>query len=260
MFNFSKSAEEGTAYLAMSGAEEWSDWQIKISENYEDPLEFAKHALFMFEDLTYIVERVGFAVDLHTGLRKEIKSILEDVRLCFPVLYHSSARLGMSAFPIGTSKTDTITRRVDFLYESRLRRRRKGLEYERMRLQSPGWPESAHYQGAGVYAIFDHLVTKASKAYEPQDLRHFRVLYGIDVTIDTCERAGMFGSTGMLKEDSFGKLPKSSIEAMESITDDELKEHYANQIDSPVKDYIEKLSGIEVVAFIQSLIAENHKA
>jgi hypothetical protein len=251
MLEFFKSEELGSCYIAIAGAEDWGDWQIKIAENYEDPLDYCRHALFIFEDLTYIIERAGFAVDIHTGLKKEMKAILEHVRVCLPVLYYSAARLVKSPFPISQVRTDTVSLPIDLLHESKLYRKRGSLQCQRTRFQSPGWPESSRYQAAAVFAVFDHMVMKVAKAYHARDPRHLRILCGVDTTVSIAEKAGMFGAIGRLEESSFGKLPRSAIEEMDSLTDTQLEQRYAEQIKPELENVVRGMSSEEVWSLIQ---------
>lgn len=255
MFNFLKPQELGNCYIAIAGAKEWRDWRIKIAENYEDPLGFCRHALFIFEDLTYIVERGLFAVDSHTGLKKEIKAILEDVQVCLRVLYHSRARLLKSPFAIGDERTDTLGPLLDLLHESKLYQKLGKLHCQRTQFQCPGWPACAPFHAAAVFAVFDHMVMKIARTYRARDLRHLRVLYGVETIVRIAESAGMFGSIGLLEETGFGKLPRSAIREMDSLTDEQLERRYAEQIPPEIEDIVRDMPAEEVRAFIQALLS-----
>lgn len=250
--------ELGTVQIALVGAEDWTSWQIKIAETYVDPLMYFQHTLYVFEDCTFVIERAAHAVD-QEGFKSEMKSIVESVRLCFPVLYESTHRLNMSPFPIGAQSTRALATPPDFLHESRLFRRGRRFEYERLRLESRPflrWPDSDRYQAAAVFAALDHLVMKSSRYYKAGDLEQLRILYGLDVLLEMAENAGMFGSIGFLGDKGIGQLPRKVIESVDSISDSRLLEEYKDVIGMPLRDHISNMSSDELVGFIQMLIAE----
>jgi hypothetical protein len=259
MLDFLRSKEVGSCYVAIAGGKDWADWKVKIAENYGDPLEFCKHALFIFEDLTYIIERELFAVDLHTGLKKEMKTILQDVRACLPVLYYSPARLVRSPFPISQARTDMVSAPIDLLHESKLCRKRGALRCERTSLQCPRWPGSAPYQTAAVFAVFDHMVMKIANAYRAQDPRHLRILCALDTTICVADSAGMFGTFGMLEQSGYGKLPRSAIEEMDSLTDAQLEQRYAEEMKPELQEAVAAMSSEEVWTLTQVLLAREEQ-
>jgi len=254
-FRIFRRKEIGTLQISLIGSEDWSLWQVKVVDTHIDPLIYFKHLLYLFEDCAFIIERNLNGPDSN-GLKKEMKRIIESVRLCFPVLYQSTQRLKVSPFPIGRQITETLTGPPDFLHESEFFKQSpfRGSRYERQKLKSPRWPDSSRYQTAAVFAAFDHLVMKVSRHYRIGDIQHLRILYGLDMLLEIGDNAGMFGF-GLLSDEGFGKLPADIIKSIDSISDSELIHEY--NIPPDTNGFYQNMSADALVNFIQVVVAKH---
>jgi hypothetical protein len=253
-FRLFRRREIGTLQISLIGSEDWLSWQVKVTDTHVDPLIYFKHLLYLFEDCAFIIEQNLNGPD-STGLKKEMKRIIESVRLCFSVLYQSTHRLKVSPFPIGRQITEALTGPPDFLHESKFFKAPfRGFRYERQKLKSPRWPDSSRYQSAAVFAAFDHLVMEVSRHYRRGDIQHLRILFGLDMLLEIGDNAGMFGF-GVLSDEGFGKLPADVIKSMDSVSDSELIHEY--NIPPDTTGFYQNMSADMLVNFIRVLVAKH---
>jgi len=213
--------------------------KTQLGETHRSSFDFFAHLCFVFEDAAFVLYReVGFPPVSAEGLelREHLRAVLADASEALWMLAAAAEEMPEEAwekirtgpeswFDVGTQIVPALGCPPSFAYVSHLYRRGEEYVFERTEPQGLGsWGRVSgpHIHNA-VFALYDHLISKAKAECAHGSDRLMRVAAGVGILSAEYDRVGALSSSRWVKPEVLGFAPKLAIQSAAALDEASLR-------------------------------------
>ncbi len=209
------SKELGMLHIAVCAADQRTNWELKIAENYDDPVSFCYHYALIFDYFTFHCGTEG--VDSER-FKPEMRALLKDCRLPLALTYTGELDGDGPIFTIGQQVHVGLSKRADLVHESRLFKSMGGYQLKTARDECLWFLESHVLRHAAALALLDHLIRKCRRIGQQDRTSVLKVLLVLEAIARVYDSMDAWGRFGFMKPEALGKPPNLAIREVEGLS------------------------------------------